>query len=265
MENRVGQAILFIATNFRDNLTLERISEEAGMSKFHFHRLFKDKTGETPLHYINRIKLEYAAHFLKIYPHLKLIEASIECGYSSPSVFSREFKRYYNISPIDYKKRFSTRKTLLPENKNILPITYLNKIIIQANASNLERESINKLFKNIIKSNGTINSCYGVYYDLPIHQALESCRYFAGIEINPLETKPMTLTIDEGYYTYLDVSGDFNKFTSSIIDFKKTHIDTSHYQIASLIAFEKFPLKSKSNKFDYFSSKRRVFIKIKRK
>ena len=109
MKNRIEQAILFIATDFRNNLTLEKISKEVGLSKFYFHRLFKDKTGETPLRYINRIRLEHAVHFLRMYPYLKLTEVSFECGYSSPSVFSREFKRYYKTPPLDYKKRFNLR------------------------------------------------------------------------------------------------------------------------------------------------------------
>ncbi len=137
---------------------------------------------------------------------------------------------------------------------------------IHANASNLLKENINALFNNIIALKCDVNCCYGVFFDAPLHKELKDCRYFAGVEINSTEAKKhTTITIDEGYYTYLDISGSFNEFITVIIDFKEKYIDPSPYEISSLVAFEKIFFSQKSDKFDYFSSKRRIYIKIKRK
>ena len=63
-----------------------------------FHRAFKEVTGETPVQYLKKIRLLKAKGLL-VFEGKRVDEAAYEVGYASPSQFSREFKRYFQVSP----------------------------------------------------------------------------------------------------------------------------------------------------------------------
>lgn len=268
MDNRIEKSILFIAKNFRTELVLGDLAKEIGLSKFYFHRLFKAKTGLTPLAYINKLKLEHAIHLLIMYPNSKQLEIAFESGYSSPVVFARKFKQYYGTSPVGFrKKKLGVLKKT--EQQSIaythLDISYLKKKKVSVLRSNLLENNLSDLYKNLIdKVNEPVFSI-GFYIDTPIHTDLKDCRYFAGLENKKTNTNELYFEVEEGYYTYFDIYGQFDKVNQQIIEYKEKIIDPSPYEISSFIAFEKIKLPTKASDFDYFSIKRTLFLKIKRK
>lgn len=268
MDNRIEKSILFIAKNFRTELLLEDLAGEVGLSKFHFHRLFKTETGLTPLKYINKLKLEHSIHFLIMYPNSKQLEIAFESGYSSPVVFARKFKQYYGISPIAYRtKKINTKKIINQKLNNdlCLKITYLKRKNISVSLSNLLSKNILILYKKLIVKIDKPSYSIGIYADTPMHTKLKDCRYFAGLEEGEIKKNQAYFSIEEGYYTYFNIYGEFDNVNKQIFEYKEKFIDPSPYEISSFIAFEKIKLPAEPSDFDYFSVKRTLFIKIKRK
>lgn len=101
---RVLLAINYINGNLSKKLTLEEISRAACFSPFHFHRVFTSITGETPVDFLNRVRLEKAANFIVTNSSLSITEISISCGFSSLTVFSRAFKKHFGVSASEKRK-----------------------------------------------------------------------------------------------------------------------------------------------------------------
>lgn len=252
MDGRIEKALFFIAKNFRTVFALEDLAQEIGMSKFHFHRLFKAETASTPLLYINKLKLEHAAHFLMMYPDSKQLEIAFESGYSSPVVFARVFKQFYGMSPMNYRKeKLGEKKVAKQQYKRLaqLDITYLKKKKVYVSRSNLTAKSLSSLYNNLVSKIEHPTYSIGFYIDAPFHKSLEECRYFAGLSEEQTNNEKLDSNIkspyfyvDEGYYTYFNVQGPFEKVNEEIIAYKEIHIDPSPYKISSFIAVEKIKL-----------------------
>jgi AraC family transcriptional regulator len=80
--------------------TLARAFEH---SPFHFHRLFSKIVGETPKHYVERLRLERAAYRLAITDDT-VLDIGLSVGFSTHETFSRAFRRVVGHSPSGYRK-----------------------------------------------------------------------------------------------------------------------------------------------------------------
>ena len=83
------------------NLTLEDYASMCHMSKYHFLRVFKAVTGETPLDYRSRIRIDNAKVLLKN-GNFSVSEIAESLGYSSLAYFSAAFKKATGVSPKEY-------------------------------------------------------------------------------------------------------------------------------------------------------------------
>lgn len=101
---RIAHAIQHMNRNYEQELTLDDYAELCNMSKYHFLRIFRDITGNTPLEYRNNIRLEHAAELLQE-EKLSVEEVGAMVGYSSPSYFSSAFKNKYGLSLKQYQKQ----------------------------------------------------------------------------------------------------------------------------------------------------------------
>jgi len=101
----VLNAVKYINNNFSEKLTLDELSEKANYSKYHFARMFKEATGETVFDHINKLRCENARTLLRG-SEKSISEISFECGFESPSYFTKTFKNLYGILPTAYRKAF---------------------------------------------------------------------------------------------------------------------------------------------------------------
>ncbi|WP_034299475.1 helix-turn-helix domain-containing protein [Herbaspirillum sp. RV1423] len=81
---------------------LERLAQEAGLSEFHFSRVFKQATGMPPSRYFIRLRMEQAKRLL-CETDASIIDICLAIGYSSPSHFSQIFKKETGVAPSDYR------------------------------------------------------------------------------------------------------------------------------------------------------------------
>lgn len=114
-EQRIFRIQNFINNNYMKQLTTESIAERAAFSPYHFHRIFREITGETLYDYIQRIRLEKACLILAAEPETKIINIALTCGFSTASSFSKAFRSFYNISPSEFRtlKRENSRNGTL--------------------------------------------------------------------------------------------------------------------------------------------------------
>lgn len=117
---RVSNAINFIEGNLDKKLILEEIAEKAYFSPYHFHRLFKAVTKETVNDFITRKRVEKAAAFLLHKKQKTVTEVSEVVGFTTLSSFSRAFKKFYGMSPVEFKKESPLKysKICKTESKN---------------------------------------------------------------------------------------------------------------------------------------------------
>jgi len=85
-------------------LTLPELASAAGLSLDHFGRVFKARTGTSPMAYVRRLRLREAALMLRQTGH-RIEEIAAAVGYGDPLYFSRLFSREFGVGPRGYRKR----------------------------------------------------------------------------------------------------------------------------------------------------------------
>lgn len=108
-ESVINKAVEYILENLEKPLVLKQIATIASMSPFHFHRIFKKVKGETLSKFIQRTRVEKAAQLIKSKRTLFLHEIGYQCGFSSQSLFVKNFRKHYNITPYEYKKKLKIK------------------------------------------------------------------------------------------------------------------------------------------------------------
>ena len=107
--NRINKVFRYIDENLDSDLSLHRIAAIASFSPFHFHRIFKTITGETLNDCVTRRRVEKSASSLLHKKDMSITELSFQNGFNNNSSFTRAFKRFYGISPTEFRKQNSNR------------------------------------------------------------------------------------------------------------------------------------------------------------
>lgn len=118
-EQRISEVIHYILENLGGDVSLGTLAKRANYSPYHFQKLFKEQVGESPKHYVVRLRLENAAHYLIIHRDKSITEIALDSGFTSGSTFARAFKQHFGISAEALRK-------LSPEEKATLHFTKRN-------------------------------------------------------------------------------------------------------------------------------------------
>jgi AraC family transcriptional regulator len=106
--DRVNNVLKYIDENLNSSLSLKALASKANFSIYHFHRIFYSIMNETPTQYQRRKRMENSATELyKEYTQVK--EISSKMGFSSPSGYSRDFKKHFGKTPKDFRKELISR------------------------------------------------------------------------------------------------------------------------------------------------------------
>lgn len=98
----IEKAIYFLEENFRDQPDLEAVAKTAGMSKYHFQRVFQRWAGISPKKFLQFLTKEYARQLLK---DSSLLDASYSSGLSGPGRLHDLFINWEAMSPGEYKQK----------------------------------------------------------------------------------------------------------------------------------------------------------------
>ena len=99
----------YINNHFTEDLSLEGVAAQAGFSKFHFSRLFKQYTDSTFYKYLNQKRIEFAKTLLQD-PGVSVTEVAFKSGFSSLSAFLRMFKLMNNCTPTEFREMYNPTK-----------------------------------------------------------------------------------------------------------------------------------------------------------
>jgi AraC-like DNA-binding protein len=99
----VGRALSILHERPAEAWTLERLGEEAGLSRSSLHERFVHFIGQPPMQYLTQWRMQLASGLLRD-TNAKLVEVAIDVGYESEAAFSRAFKRVAGLSPGAWRK-----------------------------------------------------------------------------------------------------------------------------------------------------------------
>ena len=102
--DQVQRGIDFIEERLADDLETADVAREAGISHWHFQRIFKALTNETLKTYIRSRRLAVALEML-LSTERRIIEIALEAGFQSQESFTRVFKLAFGITPAAYRRR----------------------------------------------------------------------------------------------------------------------------------------------------------------
>ena len=102
-DERIRRARSFLRENLHKTLSLAEIAAEAGLSRYHFLRLFQRQTGETPHRYLTRLRIEQGREELQR-GSATVGEIAARCGFANPASFSNAFRRETGCTPSAYRR-----------------------------------------------------------------------------------------------------------------------------------------------------------------
>ena len=109
----VGRALSLLHEKPAEPWTLERLGEEAGLSRSSLHERFVHFIGQPPMQYLTQWRMQVASGLLRD-TNAKLVEVALDVGYESEAAFSRAFKRVVGVSPGRGERRSGADSTLIP-------------------------------------------------------------------------------------------------------------------------------------------------------
>jgi transcriptional regulator GlxA family with amidase domain len=108
----IKQAQEFIEQNITERISVEDLSVKFAIGKRHFERRFKKATNNTPIEYIQRVKIEAAKKKLET-SDMNVNEVMYEVGYVNMKSFRSVFKKLTGLSPIDYRNKYNKEAAVM--------------------------------------------------------------------------------------------------------------------------------------------------------
>jgi AraC family transcriptional regulator len=99
---RLKRVLEYIDANLDENLKLSDLAGVAGVSLYHFAKLFKQSTAESPHRFVLRHRIERAKGLLRD-PQMSVLEASVRTGFVDQRHFAKVFRRMVGMSPSVYR------------------------------------------------------------------------------------------------------------------------------------------------------------------
>ncbi|KAB7888868.1 AraC family transcriptional regulator [Poseidonibacter ostreae] len=196
----VNQSLNYIYKYIDTDIKLEELAKLNSVSKYHFHRIFKEETGENLFDRISTIRLQKAANLLITNTYSTISEIANMCGYSSHTSFIKAFKKRFIYTPSQWRKgeykNFTKDKLDLEENfheifKDIEPIIKVvpTKICAYIRHKGYDGAALSKLWQRLLafsyQQNIKDSIQIGIYHDNTIIIPYEECNYIAALEVEP--------------------------------------------------------------------------------
>lgn len=98
--------------HLKEDISIENLASQVGISPRHFIRRFKKATGESPLNYLQQMRIETAKKILENRTDT-IDEITLAIGYENSSAFRKIFRKYTGLSPREYRNRFTRKRTAI--------------------------------------------------------------------------------------------------------------------------------------------------------
>lgn len=259
----VDLAIKTILENPADNHSLESLSKVVNYSPFHFQKIFRQTTGNTPKQFMIRLRLGNAAHSLIVHRHQTITEIALDSGFASPATFARAFKKYFgitadelrNLSPKEHtafrrsinanrriKMTFAKDNSTTKENADISVVKNSPLQVLYLNTPLSDSKKIQETFKKIVRIADA--------YDLITNETKflgiinpHSEIYQASISLSPGQSIPKQLNITKiegGKFAVCKIKGDTSSILRAFHSVYENWLPESGYSIRGHFAYEIF-------------------------
>lgn len=108
----IKEAQAFIENNFDKKLNIDEIAQRVHLNGRSFLRRFKKATANTPLEYIQRVKVEAAKKKLEVTTQ-SILEVMYGIGYNDEKAFRKVFKKYSGVSPKEYQRKYNREMAMI--------------------------------------------------------------------------------------------------------------------------------------------------------
>lgn len=105
-DNMVIKAQAYIENNVEEKVSVEALSSRLAVGRRNFDRRFIKATGNTPLEYAQRVKMECAKKAIEG-SRKTISEIMYEVGYSDVKAFREVFRKITGVSPLEYRKKYN--------------------------------------------------------------------------------------------------------------------------------------------------------------
>lgn len=107
--SQVSRILHDMEKNISSPLSAQQLAKRAGVSLRALNRVLRDRIGESPMRYYCKMRLQ-AARSALFYSDTPIQDIATSCGFASPEVFSRTFKRHFGLSPREFRQRFASEE-----------------------------------------------------------------------------------------------------------------------------------------------------------
>lgn len=182
----------YINAHINDDLSVEKLSQVANFSKFHFHRQFSTYTGLNVARYILMLRLKRASYQLVFNKDYRIIDIALDANFENPESFSRAFKNTFGQTPSQFRLKpewhtwnLKYQAPIIERKTNMTPkIVEFEETKVAAlehrGAADLLNDSISRFIewrKQSKLSPVATSNTYGIAYDDPKSTLPEKFRY----------------------------------------------------------------------------------------
>ena len=104
--SEIGEVIEYIHKNYKEQISVDDMTAEIHMSKFHFIRMFRRVMGVTPYSYLTNYRINKSKELLRS-TSMSISDIAGECGFLDPGNFIVQFKKRTSLRPLQYRRDFS--------------------------------------------------------------------------------------------------------------------------------------------------------------
>jgi transcriptional regulator GlxA family with amidase domain len=105
-DEMVKEAQAYIESNMQEKISVEHLSARFAVGRRNFDRRFIKATGNTPVEYLQRVKIESAKKALET-SRKTINEVMYEVGYADVKAFREVFRKVTGMSPLEYRRRYN--------------------------------------------------------------------------------------------------------------------------------------------------------------
>jgi AraC-like DNA-binding protein len=99
----VRQVIGYLSTQYAEPVTIEGMAETLGYNRAYLSRLFKQHTSLSPVTFLTKLRVDHGRRLLRERPELTVEQIASSVGFQDALYFSKQFRRWYDQSPSDYR------------------------------------------------------------------------------------------------------------------------------------------------------------------
>lgn len=219
LHDPLERVLAHVERDLFEPLSVATLADVAGLSQFHFSRLFAARVGESVMAYVRRRRMLRAAAKLGRNPGVEdeieapaLIALALDCGFDSQEAFTRAFAQVFGVTPGRYKRdparyQASAMERAMNQTPGEKPnvtlldgVTRKDAFLVAGISERISKDNMQavptlwpKLMQHVPFDGQKGPVCYGLCYGSNMEEG--SFSYMAAAEIEPGKKPPAALTL----------------------------------------------------------------------